>query len=80
MYESLIPIAMADDHVMIRQALAGLVESFGYYKVIIQASNGKDLLQKLMPGNLPALVLLDISMPEMGGMKLLKLFRPNTPK
>ena len=80
MYESLIPIAMADDHVMIRQALAGLVESFGYYKVIIQASNGKDLLQKLMPGNLPALVLLDISMPEMGGMETAKIISAQYPE
>ncbi len=72
MPESLIPVAMADDHTMIRQALAGMVEGFGEFKVILQASNGRELMNKLDPNRLPQLVLLDNRMPELNGIETAK--------
>lgn len=80
MTKSFTPIAMADDHVMIRQALAGLVESFGEYRVILQAATGKELLDKLDAGNLPELILLDISMPEMNGIQTAKALSKQYPE
>ena len=79
MPETKVRIAMADDHVMIRQALAGLVESFGDYEVIIQASNGRELLDKLALGVLPELVLLDISMPVLNGIETAKIISSTYP-
>jgi two-component system, NarL family, invasion response regulator UvrY len=79
MYIAKAKIAMADDHVMIRQALAGLIESFGDYEVTIQASNGRELLDKLALGALPELVLLDISMPVLRGIETAKIISSTYP-
>ncbi len=74
-----ITIAMADDHVMIRQALAGMVEHFGDYQVIMQASNGRELLDLIEQGPQPELVLLDISMPVMNGIETAKSLKSRYP-
>lgn len=63
----LVKIAMADDHAMLRQGLANIIESFGDYKVTVQAGNGKELIKLINPAALPDVALLDISMPEMNG-------------
>ena len=63
----MITIAMADDHAMLRQGLANLIETFGDYKVVLQAGNGKELIAMIDEKNLPDIALLDISMPEMNG-------------
>lgn len=63
----MIKIAMADDHAMLRQGLANIIESFGDYKVTVQAGNGKELIKLINPSSLPDVALLDISMPEMNG-------------
>jgi DNA-binding NarL/FixJ family response regulator len=72
MTDNLIQVAMADDHTMIRQALASMVEGFGEFKVILQASNGRELLNSLDPKRLPQLVLLDNRMPELDGIETAK--------
>jgi DNA-binding NarL/FixJ family response regulator len=61
-------IAMADDHVMLREGLANIINNFGLYQIVLQASNGKVLVEALAKmQTLPDLVLLDISMPIMDG-------------
>lgn len=66
----MITIAMADDHAMLRQALANMIETFGDYKVVIQAENGKELIAAIgSAASLPEIALLDISMPEMNGIE-----------
>jgi two-component system, NarL family, invasion response regulator UvrY len=63
-----IKIAIADDHVVMRTGLAELIKMLGDYEVIIQASNGNDLLEQLekAPG-LPHICILDINMPVLNG-------------
>jgi DNA-binding NarL/FixJ family response regulator len=69
----MIQIAMADDHVLFRKGLAALIESFGIYKVIIQAANGQELMNSLAENpTLPDLILLDVSMPVMDGYQTAK--------
>jgi DNA-binding NarL/FixJ family response regulator len=59
-------IALADDHILIRNGLAGLLKNTGH-TVLFEADNGKDFIQKLDPKKLPDIVLMDINMPEMDG-------------
>lgn len=59
-------IALTDDHTLLRNGLAALVQSLGH-TVLFEADNGKDFISKLDKNNLPELVLLDINMPEMDG-------------
>ncbi len=60
-------IALADDHVLLRNALASLINSFENCKVITEASNGKQLIKSIEDGVLPNIILLDLNMPELGG-------------
>lgn len=61
-----IKVALADDHVLLRNGLAALVNTLGY-TVLFESSNGKDLTNSLDKNNLPDIVLMDIKMPEMDG-------------
>lgn len=63
----MVEVVMIDDHVMMRQCLASVVNSFPGFKVIHQANNGKEFIQWLDPNKLPDLVLTDINMPYMNG-------------
>lgn len=72
-------IALVDDHVLIRNGLANYIQTFGNYTVSFQADNGKDLIERLKPDNLPDIVLLDIKMPEMDGYETCLWLRDNYP-
>ena len=60
-------IAIVDDHILFRRGLSIIINSFSEYKIISEANNGKEFVNSLNPNNLPGIVLLDISMPEMNG-------------
>ena len=72
-------VVLVDDHVLLRNGLANLIESFGNYKVLFQADNGKDFIEKLKPGILPEVVLMDINMPEMDGYETAIWLKDNHP-
>lgn len=78
--QTTISIAVADDHQLFRSGLINLIHSFGsHYKVVLEAGNGKDLLQKLEQTTLPDLVLIDLNMPVMDGFETAKALRKNYP-
>jgi DNA-binding NarL/FixJ family response regulator len=64
-----IQVAIADDHSLLRNALARLINGFEGYTVVFEADNGKDLISKLSQHVLPDLVLVDVNMPEMDGFE-----------
>jgi DNA-binding NarL/FixJ family response regulator len=70
--KSIIKIAVADDHEMFREAISAIVDGFDNCKVVIQAANGRELLEKLQLKSNTDLVLLDIAMPEMDGYETAK--------
>lgn len=71
-------IVLTDDHVLLRNGLATLVTNLGH-TVLFEADNGKDLIEKLHPGNIPDIVLLDINMPEMDGYATAYWLKKNHP-
>lgn len=62
---------IADDHNMIREGLKQLLEFDGSIKVVSEASNGVECLNKLNIYH-PDVLLLDINMPELNGIEVLK--------
>ncbi|HRQ51812.1 MAG TPA: hypothetical protein PLR74_14795 [Agriterribacter sp.] len=42
-----IQVAVVDDHTLLRNALARLIDSFDHFSVFFQAENGEELKQKL---------------------------------
>src|SRR6185369_8165289 len=71
-------IVLTDDHVLLRNGLAALVKDLGH-TVLFEANNGRDLIDKLHPVNLPDVVLLDINMPEMDGYETAQWLKENHP-
>lgn len=67
----MINIMLADDHVLIREGIKQLLEFDGSMKVIAEASDGIECLEKLKNVK-PDILLLDINMPNMNGIDVLK--------
>ncbi len=72
-------LVLVDDHVLLRNGLAGLVRNLGH-EVLFEASNGKDFIEKLTPGSIPQIVLMDINMPEMDGYETSYWLKMNHPE
>jgi two-component system, NarL family, invasion response regulator UvrY len=64
----MIHIALADDHAMLRKGVAGVLSQFENMKVVLEASNGKELLDKIqLAATKPDICILDINMPVLNG-------------
>ena len=72
-------IALVDDHTLLRNGLAALVNSFAGYSVLFEAANGKEFIQQLKNYPAPDIVLLDITMPEMNGLETAEWMKKNLP-
>lgn len=65
---------IADDHSMVREGIKALLELDGDIKVIEEAVDGNDCLDKLKKVK-PDVLLLDINMPNLNGIDVLKNIR-----
>jgi DNA-binding NarL/FixJ family response regulator len=72
-------IVLADDHVVLRDALASLINNLEEFKVIGVAANGKEVMEILRKGNIPKLIILDLNMPEMDGYETTRWVLENHP-
>lgn len=75
----MVKVALADDHILLRNGLAGLINGFDGYTVLFEANNGQDLINSLDRNNLPDLVLLDINMPVKDGFETALWLKQNHP-
>jgi two-component system, NarL family, invasion response regulator UvrY len=72
-------ILIADDHAMFREGLKQILREHFEGVVIEEASNGYEALDKLSAESFDIL-LLDIAMPGLSGLDVLKQLRGNSPK
>ena len=78
--ESIIRVAIADDHEIVLNGVKGIISGFQGFKVEMTASNGKDLFNKLMAAEtLPDIVITDISMPVWDGYMTLDAIKKEWP-
>jgi DNA-binding NarL/FixJ family response regulator len=76
-----IKIAIADDHTILRKGVIELINSFGPFEVIIDAVNGRDLLDQLEKSIVqPDICVIDINMPELNGYETALILRAQWPK
>ena len=71
-------IIVADDHVVIRKGLRSLLEERRGWKVVAEAANGREAVEKAARLR-PDVVILDLSMPEMNGLDATPLIRRAVP-
>ena len=74
-----IKVVLVDDHILLRNGLRGLIDSFDNCTVLFEANNGKDFISKLKAEEIPDIVLMDINMPEMDGYETTLWLKNNHP-
>ena len=72
-------IALADDHIVLRNALSSLIDNFENCKVIFQANDGKELTELISYDAPPDIVILDLNMPNMDGYDTALWLQKNFP-
>ncbi len=77
----MINISLTDDHAILRKGVAEIIGHFEGMQVIMQASNGAELIAKLETATiLPDVSIIDINMPEMNGYQTAAVVKKRWPK
>jgi two-component system, NarL family, response regulator LiaR len=74
MSENAIRILIADDHPVVRDGLAAIIDTQPDFEVVGGAANGKEAVEMAV-SLLPDVVLLDLEMPELDGVEALRQMR-----
>lgn len=74
-----ISVLIADDHALFREGLAALFQRQDDFQVVGEAPNGRQTLV-MAEALQPDILLLDIRMPELGGLEVLPKIREKSPK
>ena len=73
-----IHLVIADDHLVVRDGLRGMLESQPDFEVVGEASNGEEAVQ-LASSLKPEVVLMDLRMPVMDGVTAIRQIKDNQP-
>lgn len=75
-----ITIGLADDHILFLKSLCTLINSIDGLEVVTDAPNGEELIRQLKGmKSCPDLLLLDVDMPVMNGVKTTQWVKKNYP-
>lgn len=72
-------VALVDDHALLRNGLAAVINNSDGYQVVFEADNGKHFIECLKNSPRPDILLLDITMPEMDGFETAEWIKNNAP-
>lgn len=73
-------LVLVDDHRLFRKGLISLIEMVCTdCDILFEADNGVDLQQKLIKGNEPDIILMDVNMPQMDGFATVQWLNENYP-
>lgn len=75
-----VSVFVADDHVILREALCQYLANVPGYRVVGQAGHGMEVLRKFRSGFVPDVLLLDVRMPLMDGIDTMRQVREEFPK
>jgi DNA-binding NarL/FixJ family response regulator len=75
----MLPILVADDNQMVRDAVIELLSSEPNWEVCGEAKDGSEALRKTRQ-LLPNLILIDVSMPGVNGLEVTRLIRKEVPQ
>jgi len=79
MNDKTISVFLADDHTIVRQGLAKLLEGEPQFKVIGEAKNGREAVS-MVEDLKPDVVIMDISMPLLNGIEATRLIKKSRPE
>jgi DNA-binding NarL/FixJ family response regulator len=79
MSDPVVRVVLADDHALVREATAELLERAGGIHVVGQAADGPETL-RLVAALRPDVLLLDLAMPGMDGLEVTRRARGLSPK
>jgi DNA-binding NarL/FixJ family response regulator len=72
-------IILADDHVLVREGIKRILQEDPKLTVVDETGDGLELL-RLLDENTPDMVILDISMPGLGGIDAIKIIKELHPQ
>ena len=73
-----VKVLIADDQTLFRAALARMLAADARLEVVGQARNGREAVDQVMSRK-PDVVLMDLEMPELGGVEAIKLLTQEAP-
>lgn len=74
-------VVVVDDHLLLTQAIGGLVDGFDNFMTLYCCDNGQDLLDCLdRCRDTPEVVLMDINMPILNGIETTKILKEKYPQ
>ncbi|MBI5118990.1 response regulator transcription factor [Candidatus Poribacteria bacterium] len=71
-------IILADDHILLRRGLKKIIDGSDNMVVTEEAGDGLELLE-ILKGATPEMVILDISMPKLGGIEATRQIKMSKP-
>lgn len=78
--DKIISIAIIDDHTLFRQGMISLLSEFKEIQIVFNASNGKEMKDKIVSNPIPEVILMDINMPVMDGYESTSWLKANYPQ
>src|SRR5687768_17825814 len=72
--QSRIKVLVVDDHPVVREGLGAIVSYQDDFELVGEAANAAEAIT-LFNGHLPDVTLVDLSLPDLGGIELIRILR-----